>query len=84
VETKDRREKGRGVNANGLRDFKGWIESLGRTTVTGWRWRRDGWIQTVNIAGRVYVSDASITEFTRRAEAGEFAKEHKAPRRATA
>jgi len=47
--------------------------------VTAWRWRKKTWLHTINIAGRVYVTAESIAEFTRRAEAGEFAKEHKVP-----
>jgi len=36
-------------------------------------------LETVNIAGRQYITDSAIAEFKRRAQAGEFAKEHKAP-----
>jgi hypothetical protein len=56
-----------------------WLKQIGRTHTTGWRWRKAGWIHPVNIAGRLYVSDAAIAEFVRRAEAGEFSKEHKVP-----
>jgi hypothetical protein len=58
-----------------------WLASLGVTPITGWRWRRNGWIPIVNICGRVYVSRETIADFERRAQAGEFAKEHKAPSR---
>ncbi|MGD0904152.1 MAG: hypothetical protein ABR924_14530 [Terracidiphilus sp.] len=49
--------------------------------VTAWRWRRRGWLSTVNICGRPYITDKGLSEFLRRAEAGDFAKEHKVPRR---
>jgi len=52
--------------------------------VTAWRHRKKGWLKTVNIAGRVYLTTEAIAEFERRAEAGEFAKFHKTPSRAEA
>ncbi len=58
-----------------------WLEQVGVTPVTAWRWRRKGWLRIVNIQGRVYLTPEAIAEFQRRAEAGEFAKEHKAPRK---
>lgn len=58
-----------------------WLGQAGIAPVTAWRWRRKGWLRTVNISGRVYLTDNAVQEFKRRAEAGEFAKEHKAPKR---
>ena len=58
-----------------------WIRQIGVSSVTAWRWRRAGWLETVNIAGRVYVTDEGIENFKRRARAGEFAVEHKVPQR---
>jgi hypothetical protein len=58
-----------------------WLAQVGVAPVTAWRWRRKGWLKTVNIMGRVYITDDALREFKRRAEAGEFAKEHKAPKR---
>jgi hypothetical protein len=49
--------------------------------VTAWRWRKKGWLKTVNICGRQYVMPEAIAEFNRRAAAGEFASEHKTPTR---
>lgn len=43
--------------------------------------RRKGWLVTTNICGRLYLTAEAIAEFTRRAEAGEFAKIHVAPKR---
>jgi hypothetical protein len=56
-----------------------WCRRIGRSHVTVWRWRENGWITTVNIAGRPYITRETILEFKRRAIAGEFAKEHHAP-----
>jgi predicted site-specific integrase-resolvase len=57
------------------------IQRVGITDVTAWRWRRDGKLKTSNIAGRVYIMPEDAREFTRRVKAGEFAQTHKAPRR---
>ena len=65
----------------GLVALNTWLTQVGITPVTAWRWRRNGWLKTVNIQGRVYLSDEAISEFKRRAEAGDFAKTHKAPER---
>lgn len=51
--------------------------------ITAWRYRKRGWLETVNIAGRQYVTAEAIEKFKHRAAAGEFAKEHKAPGRPT-
>ena len=49
--------------------------------VTLWRYRKKGWLKTLNICGRQYVTRTAIAEFNMRAERGEFAKECQAPRR---
>jgi len=58
-----------------------WLAQVGVTQITGWRWRRKGWLKTVNIAGRQYLTQEAINEFHRRATAGDFAQEHKTPSR---
>jgi predicted site-specific integrase-resolvase len=58
-----------------------WLEQIGVTPCTGWRWRKRGWLKTVNIAGRQYLTQSAIDEFNRRAAAGEFAQECKVPSR---
>ena len=57
-----------------------WVEMVGITTVTAWRWRKRGIIRTTNIAGRQYVLPNDHSEFLRRAAAGDFAVQSKAPR----
>ena len=58
-----------------------WLANTGVTACTVWRWRKKGWLKTVNIAGRQYLTKEAIDEFTRRAAAGEFAQVHKVPAR---
>lgn len=59
--------------------FGKWLDSIGVSHTTGWRWKTSGWISTVNISGRLYVTAESIEDFERRAKAGEFSIEHKTP-----
>jgi predicted site-specific integrase-resolvase len=58
-----------------------WVAQVGVTPLTAWRWRKRGWLKTVNIAGRQYLTQEAIDEFHRRAVAGEFAQVHKVPSR---
>lgn len=51
-----------------------WIAEVGINPSTAWQWRKRGWLSTVNIAGRHYLTAAQRAEFVRRAEAGEFAQ----------
>ncbi len=51
----------------------------GISETTAWRWRRRGWLTTINIAGRQYITEEGLTQFMRRAESGEFAVEPKIP-----
>jgi hypothetical protein len=65
--------------SGGLVALNVWLAQIGVTPVTAWRWRKRGWLQTVNIAGRQYVTSRAIQEFTRRAESGEFYQQHLTP-----
>lgn len=56
------------------------LASVGKRETTGWRWRRDGLIETVNICGKLYITADEINRFEARARAGEFAKTVKPPR----
>jgi hypothetical protein len=49
------------------------MEQTGLSPMTCWRYRRRGWLTTIIIAGRHYVTREAISEFNRRAAAGEFA-----------
>ena len=58
-----------------------WLEQVGVTQCTAWRWRKKGWLKTVNVAGRQYLTQEAIDEFHRRAIAGEFSQVNKVPSR---
>jgi hypothetical protein len=64
--------------------FEKFLDSLGVTATTGWRWRRRNWIKTHNISGRVYTTRQDIADFERRVMSGEFSKTHTTPRRTKA
>jgi hypothetical protein len=68
----------------GIIALKKFTRDVGISAVTAWRWRKQGWLQVVNIAGRPYLTAEGLAEFQRRAVAGEFAQEHKVPRVAAA
>jgi hypothetical protein len=55
--------------------FDRWLESIGRSRVTGWRWVEHGMIQTVNINGKNYITREEDERFWHRAATGEFAQE---------
>jgi len=58
-----------------LISFNKFLEEMGVTNTTGWRWRKRGVLQTVNVYGRLYVTEETIREFHQKAVAGAFAKE---------
>jgi hypothetical protein len=57
------------------------LDQTGTSPVTAWRWEKRGWLKTVRIAGRKYITAADLSEFNRRLEAGEFAGTIQKPRR---
>jgi hypothetical protein len=67
-QTEDYQNNGRGWIA-----LNAWLDRLGRSETTGYRWRRRGWLNTTTIAGKHYLSPQNLADFERRAEAGEFA-----------
>jgi hypothetical protein len=64
-----------------MKSYKMFLDEIGITETTGWRWRKRGMLSPVNIYGRLYMTDDAIAEFHRRAEAGEFAKKSFVPHR---
>ena len=65
--------------ASNLIAFDRWLDEIGKTAATGWRWRQRGWIKTINISGRIYLHRDEIAEFERRAAGGELSTVHKTP-----
>jgi hypothetical protein len=62
------------VGPNGWIALNKWLDHIGVSATTGWRWRKRGWLHVVNIAGRMYLTRAALTEFEQRAQAGEFSR----------
>jgi hypothetical protein len=50
--------------------FDRWLQDFGRTPASGWRYRQRGWISTINIAGRLYVTRDEVARFEARAGGG--------------
>ena len=48
---------------------------LGVSKTTLWRYRRNGWLKTINVLGKLYVTRESIAEFEAMMRSGELAKE---------
>jgi hypothetical protein len=57
-----------------------WAERAGVSETTMWRWRRRGWLQTVSVGGRLFITPKALAEFERRAASGEFALKRQPPR----
>src|SRR5580700_8989833 len=57
-----------------------WLDQVGVTPCTAWRWRKKGWLKTVNIAGRQYLTQEAIDEFHRCAAPVIFPKPPKSRR----
>jgi predicted site-specific integrase-resolvase len=74
-------EKTNGAARRAIVSLQQWLADVGVTACTAWRWRKKGWLKTINICGRQYLTQEAIDEFTRRASAGEFAQVHKVPQR---
>jgi hypothetical protein len=63
-----------GLKFGELTAYWKFLDSVGCSRTTGWRWRKNRWIETVPIGGRPYVRREAIDRFLARAQAGEFAK----------
>lgn len=59
----------------GMVSWQKWLRDLGRTEITGYRWRKAGLIHPINIFGKLYLTAEEQQRFQTRAQAGEFAKE---------
>jgi len=70
-----------GGNTSPILSLTTFCRGVGISTVTAWRWRRNGWLQTINIGGRHYIASEAAAQFKSRAEAGEFAKTATMPKR---
>ena len=57
------------------------MELTGFSSVTMWRYRQRGWINTINLAGRHYVLRSEVARFNKRAADGEFSRKPNQPKR---
>lgn len=48
---------------------------LGVSKTTLWRYRRNGWLKTINVLGKLYVTRESIAEFEAMMRSGALARE---------
>ena len=48
---------------------------LGVSKTTMWRYRRNGWLKTINVLGKLYVTRESIAEFEAMMCSGKLAKQ---------
>jgi hypothetical protein len=55
--------------------LKKWIEGIGKTPDTAYKWIEMDMLETINILGNHYVTKEQDERFWSRAKAGEFAKE---------
>jgi len=62
------------LNAQPPVAYDKFLTESGLSVVTGWRFRKKGWLKTINICGRHYITREAIAEFNKRAQAGEFSK----------
>ena len=57
----------------GLVKLSDWVGRVGISSTTVWRWRKRGWLKTVNIGGLEYLTYEDLADFIRRAKLGSFA-----------
>lgn len=79
--TTQRQETPCDSSPSNLFSFDEWLRGRNLTRTTGYRYRKQGIISTVNIFGRLYITREEIANFERRAVAGEFNKAAKTPSR---
>ena len=58
-----------------LHSFDAWLEGMDKTRTTGWRWRKEGIVSTINIFGKLYITSEEIERFEQKAMSGGFHKE---------
>lgn len=61
--------------------FDDYLKGRGLTRITGYRYRKQGLLKTVNIFGRLYIERDEVARFEARAIAGDFHREAKTPSR---
>ena len=62
-----------------LYPFDQWLAGRGLSRTTGYRYRRAGIIEVVEIYGRLYITKEQISRFEARAMNGEFRRRAESP-----
>ena len=57
-------------------EFWYWLDKIGKSRATGYRWRAEGRLQTVNIDGQLFITHKEIDRFWTRAKAGSLQNNH--------
>ena len=68
-------------NTDGLLSWDSFLRDAGLSPTTGWRWKKAGFIETININGRLYCRHSEMARFLEAAARGDYAKESPAGRR---
>ena len=61
--------------AGNLVALSAYRKQLGRSKATLWRWRKHGWLETVNVLGKLYLTREVIAAFETKVLSGELAKQ---------
>ena len=59
----------------GITSLSVYRRQLGVSKTTLWRYRRNGWLKTINVLGKLYITRESIAKFEAMMRSGELAKE---------
>jgi hypothetical protein len=59
----------------GITSLSVYRRQLGVSKTTLWRYRRNGWLKTINVLGKLYITREAIAEFEAMLCSGELAKE---------
>ncbi len=59
----------------GITSLSVYRRQLGVSKTTMWRYRRNGWLKTINVLGKLFVTREAIAKFEAMMRSGELAKE---------
>ncbi len=58
-----------------MKPFSRFCRECGFSYTTGWRFRRAGLVEVINLRGRPYILQTEVERFKARAAAGEFSRQ---------
>ncbi len=62
------------MQTSNLVPWDSWLQEIGRTRSTGYKWRAAGIVSVVNVFGKLYIDRAEISRWEQQAKSGKFAK----------